>query len=230
MTQSQWTAADDFVTDLVVRPDRALESAQAATAEAGMPPIAVSAPQGKLLAILARMVGAEKILEIGTLGAYSTIWMARALPAGGKLISLELDPKHAEVARRNLAGAGLEGVAEVRVGPALETLPGLGPEGPFDLTFIDADKANIPAYFDWAVRLSRPGSVVVVDNVVRNGALVDSATTDENVRGVRRLHEALASDRRVTATTIQTVGSKGYDGFTIAFVGGPEATGPANSL
>ena len=230
MTQDQWTAVDEFVTDLVVHPEQALDSALTASAEAGMPPIAVSAPQGKLLAILARMIGAEKILEIGTLGAYSTIWLARALPAGGRLISLEVDPKHADVARKNLAGAGLDRVAEVRLGPALDTLPALGPEGPFDLTFIDADKANIPAYFDWAVRLSRPGSVVVVDNVVRNGALIDAATTDENVKGVRRLHEALASDRRVTATTIQTVGSKGYDGFTIALVSGPGPTGAPNSL
>ena len=230
MTQDQWTAVDEYVNALVVRPDEALDSALATTREAGMPPIAVSAPQGKLLAILARMVGAEKILEIGTLGAYSTIWLARALPPGGRLISLEIDAGHAEVARRNLAAAGLEGVAEVRVGAAIDTLPSLGPDGPFDLTFIDADKANIPAYFDWAVRLSRPGSVVVVDNVVRNGALIDAATGDENVKGVRRLHEGLESDSRVIATTIQTVGSKGYDGFTIAFVSGPETTGPRNSL
>ena len=221
MTQDQWTAVDEYVSGLVVRPDPALESALAATADAGMPPIAVSAPQGKLLAILARMVGAERILEIGTLGGYSTIWLGRALPAGGKLISLEIDAKHADVARKNLAAAGLDGVAEVRVGPALDALPALGAEGPFDLTFIDADKANIPAYFDWAVRLSRPGSVVVVDNVVRNGALIDAATVDDSVRGVRRLHEALESDDRVTATTIQTVGSKGYDGFTIALVDRP---------
>lgn len=225
MAQDQWTAVDDYVNATVVRPDEALAAALKATAAADMPPIAVSAAQGKLLAILARMIGAARILEIGTLGAYSTIWLARALPApagGGvsaaRLISLEIDPKHAEVARKNLANAGLEAVAEVRLGPALETLPGLTREGPFDLTFIDADKANIPAYFDWAVKLSRPGSVVVVDNVVRDGKLVDQSSTDANVQGVRRLHEMLATDERVTATTIQTVGSKGYDGFTIAVV------------
>ena len=213
--QELWAAVDGYINDSVVRPDDALEAALHATAEAGMPPIAVSAPQGKLLGILARTVDARKILEIGTLGAYSTIWLARALRPGGKLITLEVDPKHAEVARKNLANAGLDGTAEVRLGAALETLPTLEPEAPFDLTFIDADKANIPAYFDWAVRFSRPGSVVVVDNVVRNGGLIDSSSTDTNIGGVRSLHELLAHDDRVTATTIQTVGSKGYDGFTI---------------
>jgi len=217
-SQDLWTAVDGYLNDLVVRPDSALDSALASTAEAGMPPIAVSAPQGKLLAILARMISARKILEVGTLGAYSTIWLARTLPAGGKLISLEVDPKHAEVARKNLAGAGLEGVAEVRLGAALDTLPTLEAEAPFDLTFIDADKANIPEYFDWAVKLSKPGSVIVVDNVVRSGAVLDASSADPNIRGVRRFNEALPSDARVTPTTIQTVGSKGYDGFTIALV------------
>ncbi|HVA75192.1 MAG TPA: O-methyltransferase [Acidimicrobiales bacterium] len=221
MPLDKWSAVDDYINASVVRPDEALEAALRATAEAGMPPIAVSAAQGKLLAILARMIGATRVLEIGTLGAYSTIWLARALPAasaGGKLISLEIDPKHADVARKNLANAGVDAAAEVRVGPALETLPALQSEGPFDMTFIDADKVNIPAYFDWAVKLGRPGSIIVVDNVVRDGKLIDESTTDPNVEGVRRLHEALSSDGRVTATTIQTVGSKGYDGFTVALV------------
>jgi predicted O-methyltransferase YrrM len=221
-SQQQWTAVDEYVTGLVVKPDAALDEALDATAGAGMPAIAVSAPQGKLLGLLARIRGARQILEMGTLGAYSTIWLARALPAGGHLISLEVDPRHAEVARANLAAAGLDRVAEVRVGPALETLPKLAEEGvgPFDLVFIDADKANIPAYFDWSVRLSRPGTVIVVDNVVRNGALLDDSGQRPEVVGVRRLHEQLAVDQRVTATTIQTVGTKGYDGFTLAVVEG----------
>lgn len=221
MTQERWTEVDDYINARVVRPDQALDAALNATADAGMPPIAVSAAQGKLLFILARTLRATKVLEIGTLGAYSTIWLARALPApaaGGKLISLEIDPKHAEVARQNLANAGLDATTEVRLGAALETLPQLTQDGPFDLTFIDADKANIPAYFDWAVKLSRPGSIVVVDNVVRDGKLIDESTADPNVQGVRRLHDMLETDARVIATTIQTVGSKGYDGFTIALV------------
>jgi predicted O-methyltransferase YrrM len=183
-----------------------------------MPPIAVSAAQGKMLALLAGMIGARNILEIGTLGGYSTIWMARALPPGGRLVSLEVDPRHAEVARKNIAAAGLDHVAEVRVGPALDTLPVLEKEGagPFDLSFVDADKVNIPAYFDWCVKLSRPGALVVVDNVVRNGAVIDAGSDDPAVKGVRELNEVLASDSRVSATTIQTVGAKGYDGFTLA--------------
>ena len=237
MPEEQWTAVDEYLNASVVRPDQALDAALRSTAEAGMPPIAVSAAQGKLLGILATLVGARNVLEIGTLGAYSTIWLARAVerravehraggtgdansPAG-RVVTLEIEPKHAEVARKNIANAGLDGVAEVRVGAALDILPTLGPEGPFDLTFIDADKANIPAYFDWAVKLSRQGAIVVVDNVVRNGALIDESSADPNVQGVRRLHEALATDDRVTATTIQTVGSKGYDGFTIAVVNRP---------
>ena len=222
MSQELWAQVDDYLNKTVVQPDAALESALDATAEARMPPIAVSAPQGKLLALLATILGAKRILEIGTLGGYSTIWMARALPPDGKLISLEVDPRHAEVAQENIAGAGLDKVAEVRVGAALDALPELQKEGvgPFDLSFVDADKVNIPAYFDWCVKLSRPGAVIVVDNVVRNGALVDSASGDPAVQGVRALHEMIAGDVRVSATTIQTVGSKGYDGFTLAVVRG----------
>jgi predicted O-methyltransferase YrrM len=220
MPDPQWTAVDDYVTDLIVRPDAALNAAVTATAEAGMPPIAVSAPQGQLLALLARIAKATRILELGTLGGYSTIWLARALPAGGRLISLEVNPRHAEVARANLAAAGMDAVAEVRVGAALDTLPKLVDEGaaPFDLIFIDADKPNIPEYLTWSLKLSRPGTVLVIDNVVRDGGLIDPSGTRPEVVGVRRLHELLASDDRVTATTIQTVGAKGYDGFTLGVV------------
>jgi predicted O-methyltransferase YrrM len=220
MPDPQWTAVDDYVTDLIVRPDAALNAAVTATAEAGMPPIAVSAPQGQLLALLARIAKATRILELGTLGGYSTIWLARALPAGGRLISLEVNPRHAEVARANLAAAGVDAVAEVRVGAALDTLPKLVDEGaaPFDLIFIDADKPNIPEYLTWSLKLSRPGTVLVIDNVVRDGGLIDPSGTRPEVVGVRRLHELLASDDRVTATTIQTVGAKGYDGFTLGVV------------
>jgi len=218
--QEQWTAVDEYVTNLVVTPDAALQGALTGAAAAGLPPIAVSAPQGKLLALLVKMCGAHQVLEIGTLGGFSTIWMARALPAGGHLLSLEVNPHHAEVARGNLAAAGVDSVATIRVGAALDTLPKLLEEGagPFDLVFIDADKANIPQYFEWSVTLSRPGTVIVVDNVVRNGALLDDSGKNADVVGVRRLHEVLAADSRVSATTIQTVGSKGYDGFTLIVV------------
>jgi predicted O-methyltransferase YrrM len=220
MPDPQWTAVDDYVTDLIVRPDAALNAAVTATAEAGMPPIAVSAPQGQLLALLARIAKATRILELGTLGGYSTIWLARALPAGGRLISLEVNPRHAEVARANLAAAGVDTVAEVRIGAALDTLAKLVEEGagPFDLIFIDADKPNIPEYLTWSLKLSRPGTVLVIDNVVRDGGLIDPSGSRPEVVGVRRLHELLASDDRITATTIQTVGAKGYDGFTLGVV------------
>ncbi len=220
MDSTTWTAVDEYVTALVVHPDGALDDALSATARAGLPPISVTPPQGKLLEILARMVGARRILEIGTLGGYSTIWMARALPAGGRLLSLEIDPRHAEIARENLRAAGVGSVAEVRVGAALDTLAQLAGEGadPFDLVFIDADRTNLPAYFDWSLRLTRPGGVIVVDNVVRHGAIVDEATTEPDVVAIRRFNEMVAGESRVLATTIQTVGSKGYDGFTLALV------------
>ena len=183
------------------------------------PSIQVSAAQGKLLHLLARMRGARSILEIGTLGGYSTIWLARALPAaGGRLITLEAEPKHADVARANLAAAGLSNVVDLRLGRAIETLPTLTKEAPFDLVFIDADKPSTADYFQWALKLTRPGSAIVVDNVVRRGAVADASSTDANVQGVRRFYDALASDRRVTATAMQTVGSKGYDGFALALV------------
>lgn len=222
MNQEQWSAVDRYFTDALVPADPVLEAALQASTAAGLPAINVSPPQGKLLHLLARIHDARRILEIGTLGGYSTIWLARALPAGGKLVSLELDPKHAEVARGNLARAGLASIAEVRLGPALETLPKLAAEGsaPFDLVFVDADKANIPAYFTWALQLTRPGAVIIVDNVVRAGAVANAASADPSVQGVRKLNAMLAAETRVSATSIQTVGAKGYDGFTLALVVG----------
>ena len=203
--------------------DPALEAALAASAAAGLPAINVSPVQGKLLHLLARAIGARNVLEIGTLGGYSTIWLARALPDGGRLISLEADAKHAEVARANIARAGLEDKVEVRLGMALDLLPGLAAESrePFDFVFIDADKPNNAAYFDWALKLSRPGSIIVVDNVVRDGDVIDAASDSPTVQGVRRFLERLAAEPRVSATAIQTVGTKGYDGFAIALVTSP---------
>ena len=220
MSQDQWTAVDHYIAALFVPPDPALDTALQASVEAGLPPINVAPNQGKLLQILALSCGARSILEIGTLGGYSTIWLARALPAGGRLITLEADPRHAEVARANLARAGLSDVVEVRLGPALDTLPRLAAEGrgPFDLIFIDADKPSTPEYFAWALKLSRRGSLIIVDNVVRNGAVVDASSGDPSVQGVRRFNELLAAEPRVSATAVQTVGSKGYDGFVIALV------------
>jgi predicted O-methyltransferase YrrM len=216
MSQELWTAVDRYFTDLLVPPDPVLNRALEASAEAGMPAIAVSPTQGKLLMLLAQVQGARNILEIGTLGAYSTIWLARGLTAGGRLITLEANAKHAEVARTNIARAGLEHAVDVRLGRALDTLPQLISEAPFDLIFIDADKAAYPEYLSWAIKLSRSGSVIVADNVVRNGAVIDESSGDPNVEGVRRFNELLAADRRVSATAIQMVGSKGYDGFVVA--------------
>ena len=220
MTQEQWTAVDRYVADLLVPPDPALDEALRASEAAGLPAINVTPGLGKLLHLLARLQGARSILEIGTLGGYSTIWLARALPADGRLITLEAEPRHAEVARANVDRAGLAGVVEVRLGPALETLPRLAEEGrgPFDLIFIDADKPSNPDYFAWALALSRRGSLIVVDNVVRGGAVVDAASDDPGVRGVRRLMEMMAAEPRVSATAIQTVGGKGYDGVALALV------------
>src|SRR4051812_44954507 len=220
MSQEQWTAVDRYLTDLLVPPDPALAAALRASAAAGLPAINVSPNQGKLLQLLARALGARAVLEVGTLGGYSTIWLARALPPGGRLVTLEADPAHAEVARANVARAGLADVVELRLGRALDTLPQLAAEGrgPFDLVFIDADKPNTPDYFAWALKLSRRGSLIIADNVVRNGAVIDAGTSDPGVQGARRLYELLAAEPRVSATAIQTVGSKGYDGFAIALV------------
>jgi predicted O-methyltransferase YrrM len=212
----QWTAVDRYITGVLVPSDPALDAALEASAAAGLPAIQVSPAQGKFLHLLARAQGARAILEIGTLGGYSTIWLARALPPGGRLVTLEADPHHAEVARANLARAGLADVVDLRLGRALDTLPHLA--GPFDLIFIDADKPSNADYFTWALKLSRHGSVIIIDNVIRDGAVTDAASTDPDVQGVRRLNDLLADEARVSATTIQTVGSKGYDGFTMALV------------
>jgi predicted O-methyltransferase YrrM len=215
-----WTAVDRYIEESVVPSDPALDAALAESERAGLPAIQVAPNQGKLLALLATIRGAQTILELGTLGGYSTIWLARALPAGGRLITVEADPMHAEVARANIMRAGLAERVEVRVGRALDVLPRLEAErrGPFDFVFIDADKVNTREYFAWAVKLSRPGSVIVVDNVVRSGKIIDPNAGDANVDAVRRFYETLASFPEVSATTVQTVGSKGYDGFTLAVV------------
>ena len=220
MDQERWSEVDRYIAGLFVGEDPALDEALADSRAAGLPPINVAPNQGKLLHLLARLRGARRILEVGTLGGYSTIWLARALPPGGSLDTLEIDPRHAEVAERNLARAGLADLVTVHVGRAVDTLARLAAEGagPFDLVFVDADKQSNAEYFDFAVRLSRPGSLVVVDNVVRQGAVVDPATDDPAVAGTRRLNEAMAADRRVSVTEIQTVGSKGYDGFALALV------------
>jgi predicted O-methyltransferase YrrM len=222
MSRDRWAAVDRYVTGLLVPSDPVLEAALAANAAAGLPAHDVSPAQGRLLELLARMGGARRILEIGTLGGYSAIWLARALPPGGRLVTLERDPRYAEVARANVARAGLEAVVGVRVGAALETLPALAAERPepFDLVFIDADKQSAAEHLGWALELVRAGGVIVADNVVRDGALADADSDDPRVRGVRALHERLAAEPRVSATTIQTVGAKGYDGFTLALVSG----------
>ncbi|HEY1480595.1 MAG TPA: O-methyltransferase [Gaiellales bacterium] len=220
MTREQWTQVDEYISDTLVAPDDALNAALAANAEGGLPAIDVAPNQGKLLELLVRMHGSKTVLEVGTLGGYSTIWLARALPPGGRLVTLEFDPHHADVARSNIARAGLADVVELRVGPAIETMPQLALEGqgPFDFIFIDADKTSYPEYFALALELSRPGTVILADNVVRNGGLGDPDSANALVRAVRRLHELVAAEPRVTATTIQTVGSKGYDGFLLALV------------
>jgi predicted O-methyltransferase YrrM len=220
MNQEQWTTVDQYITELLVPSDAALEAAIAASKAAGLPEISVTPNQGKLLQLLARIQGARRILEVGTLGGYSTIWLARALPADGQLISLEINPAHAEIARSNLARAGLANLVQVRLGKAVDSLQRLATEGgePFDLIFIDADKASIPDYFRGSLQLSRKGSVIIVDNVIRKGAVADPTTVDVNVQGVRRFNEMLAAEPRVSATALQTVGSKGYDGFALLLV------------
>jgi predicted O-methyltransferase YrrM len=218
MSQDVWTAVDDYFGRLLVAEDPVLTGALDGARDAGLPAISVSPAQGKLLHLLVRLSASRRILEIGTLAAYSTIWMARALPDGGTLVTLEADVQHARVARANLERAGLTAVVDLRVGLALESLPELPPDDPFDLIFIDADKVNTPAYFDWALKLSRPGTLIVVDNVVRNGAIADAGSRDPSVQGMQRFAEEAAANPRVTATALQTVGSKGYDGFVVALV------------
>ncbi|MFG2346686.1 O-methyltransferase [Streptomyces phaeochromogenes] len=224
MTEPQlWHDVDDYFTGLLAPPDEALTDALKDSDAAGLPHINVAPPQGKLLHLLAVIQGATRILEIGTLGGYSTIWLARALPQDGRLITLEYSERHAEVARRNLARAGLDKITEVRVGPALDSLTKLADEGdgntaPFDLVFIDADKINNPRYVEWAVKLTRPGSLIILDNVVRGGAVTDPTSDDPSVRGTREALDLFATHPKLTATAIQTVGSKGYDGFALARV------------
>ncbi|MEN3307432.1 MAG: hypothetical protein V7603_3634 [Micromonosporaceae bacterium] len=222
MMKEQWTAVDAYFTDRLAPPDPVLEAALAASDAAGLPPINVAPNQGKLLELLARVRGARTILELGTLGGYSTIWLGRTLIPDGRMVTLEAQPRHAEVARANLARAGLADIVEVRVGPALETLPKLAADGvgPFDLIFLDADKISYPEYLTWSLRLSRPGTLIVADNVVRGGTVTDARSRDESVHGLRRFTDMLAAEPRVTATAIQTVGSKGYDGFALAIVTG----------
>ena len=224
VTKDLWTEVDQYFSEILLPADPILDSVIEACGKAGLPAIAVSPNQGKLLQLLVQLMDARSILELGTLGGYSTIWLARGMRPGGRLITLEIDPKHADVARGNIARAGLQSVVNVRVGNALEILPQLAGQrlGPFDLIFIDADKQNIPAYFDWAMKLSRSGSLIIVDNVVRDGAVIDPTNADPNVQGVRRFIDQLGAERRASGTVIQTVGTKGYDGFAIVLVK-PEA-------
>ena len=216
----RWRAVDDYFSRTIVGADAALEATLAANAAAGLPQIDVSPSHGKLLHLLARMTNARNALEIGALGGYSAIWIARALPPEGRLVTLEADERHAGIAARNIARAGLGGKVEIRTGPALDSLPRIEAErlGPFDFVFIDADKSNNADYLAWALRLSRPGTAVVVDNVVREGAIVDGAAADRDVAGVRRMFEMMAREPRLKATAIQTVGAKGWDGFALAIV------------
>ncbi len=222
MSQELWTAVDSYIGDTLAPSDKALDAALKASDEAQLPSIQVAPNQGKLLAVLAQAIGARSILEVGTLGGYSTIWLARALPDDGTLITLEIDPKHASVAQENIARAGLSEIVDIRVGSALDTLPLLADEGrePFDFIFIDADKTSTTEYFQWALKMTRPGSLIVVDNIVRKGEVTNPNSTDTSVKGIQRFIDAFKDDPRVTMTGIQTVGSKGYDGFAVALVKG----------
>jgi predicted O-methyltransferase YrrM len=216
----RWAAVDRYFSEQLSLSDPVLDAAMAANKSAALPAIDVAPNQGKLLQMLAQLVGARRILEIGTLGGYSTIWLARALPADGRLITLEFSPKHAEIAHANVARAGLSDLVEIRIGAALDTLPRLQKENsePFDLIFIDADKSNNSEYVRWALKFSRPGTLIIIDNVVRDGAVIDADSTDKDVQGARRLFELLAGEPRISSTAIQTVGVKGYDGFAFALV------------
>jgi predicted O-methyltransferase YrrM len=226
MEQNLWTAVDDYIVEHLLAADAALDAALTASDAAGLPAIALTPNQGKLLELLARIHRAQSILELGTLGGYSTIWLARALPPGGRLVTLEREPRYAELASANISNAGFADVVQVRVGPALQTLPELHGEGagPFDLIFIDADKQNYPGYLEWSLKLSRAGTLIIGDNVVRSGAIIDPAAEDPDfgdggvAAGVRRFYELLAAEPRVSATAIQTVGAKGHDGFALGLV------------
>ena len=220
MGEDRWSNVDEYLVGLLLPPDSALEEALVQSTSAGLPPISVAPNQGRFLELLARMQRSRRILEIGTLGGYSTIWLARSLASDGALVSLELEPHHADVARKNLERAGLGDVVDVRVGPAVLSLKALidGDAEPFDFIFIDADKESYPQYLELSLRLSRPGTVIVADNVVRDGEVVNPESTDERVKGVRKFLELVAADDRIEATAIQTVGSKGYDGFALLVV------------
>ena len=218
----RWGAVDAYLEEALIPDDAALDAALAASRAAGLPAIHVAPVQGRLLQLLARLAGARRVLEVGTLGGYSTIWLARGLAAGGRIVTLEADPRHAAVARENFARAGVAGVVELREGPALDTLPGVEADGmgPFDLAFIDADKQSAPEYVAWAVRFARPGAIIVLDNVVRGGEVADPHSPDARVQGVRRALALMGEDPRLEATALQTVGAKGYDGFALAVVKG----------
>lgn len=222
MSEEQWSAVDQYFNELLLTPDGTLDAALANGAAAGLPAISVAPNQGKMLHLLARMSGAKQILEFGTLGGYSTIWLARALPRDGRLVTLEADATCAKVARENIARAGLGSIVDVRLGRAIDSLPALQVEGRrFDFIFIDADKQSYPSYLEWSLKLAHPGTIIIADNVVREGEIIDAASADERVQGVRRFNEMLArlgAEGHVTATAIQTVGSKGYDGFVMAVV------------
>jgi predicted O-methyltransferase YrrM len=221
-SEQLWTAVDEYLAGRLIPADATLTAAREANAEAKLPAIDVSPTQGKLLYLLAKIQGARRILEVGTLGGYSTIWLARALAEGGKLVTLEIEKRHADVALENINRAGVSGRVELRLAPAAESLAALVKEGaePFDFIFIDADKPNNPVYLEWALRMSRPGTIVVVDNVIREGAIVDAESKDASVLGTRRLFDLIAANPRLDATALQTVGSKGYDGFVVARVVG----------
>jgi predicted O-methyltransferase YrrM len=220
MTQETWTLVDEYFGDLLIQEDAPLQEAVEASAAARLRPIQVTPAQGKFLHLLASATGARNILEIGTLGGYSTIWLARALPEGGRVITLEINPKHAEIAASNFARAGVTGRVDLRLGEALSTLPQLAAEGrgPFDLIFIDADRPNMPAYFDWSLKLARRGSIIVADNVVRRGGILDKSSNDADIQGVRRFADMASREKRVSGTVLQTVGKKGYDGFALLLV------------
>jgi predicted O-methyltransferase YrrM len=220
MSEQTWTSVDSYLNEALISKDPTLAAALAANAAANLPSIDVSPTQGKFLHLLARLQGAMRILEIGTLGGYSTIWLARALPPLGRLISLEFEPRHAAVAKENIAEAGLASIVEIRIGPAADSLAQLHAENPepFDLIFIDADKPNNPVYLEWALKLSRKGTLIVVDNVIRDGKIADPNNTDPAITGTRAMFEMLAANPHLLATALQTVGSKGYDGFALALV------------
>jgi predicted O-methyltransferase YrrM len=219
MSQRLWTKVGDYFAGMIGE-DKALKAALKDCKAAKLPPIGVAANEGKLLMLVAQMIGARKILEVGTLGGYSTIWLARGLGEGGRLITLEYEKKHADVARKNIARAGLDGVVEIRVGDAKETMPQLVNEnaGPFDVIFLDADKEGYPTYFEWSLKLSRKGTAIIADNVVRDGGVINAKSKDVSIQGVRKFNKIVAADKRVSATAIQTVGTKGYDGFAMMLV------------